>query len=72
MGAEEETGYSQPQSPTIDDNDETTQRQNEATPQKDDFPEGGYGWVCTIACAFINAHSWGMNSVSPSVARVSD
>ena len=27
-------------------------------------PNGGYGWVCT-ACVFsINAHTWGVNSVS--------
>jgi hypothetical protein len=27
-------------------------------------PNGGYGWVCVAACFFINAHTWGMNSVS--------
>ena len=27
-------------------------------------PEGGYGWVC-VACSFwINANTWGINSVS--------
>lgn len=27
-------------------------------------PDGGYGWVC-VACVFlINAHTWGVNSVS--------
>lgn len=25
-------------------------------------PNGGYGWVCTICCATINAHTWGLNS----------
>lgn len=25
-------------------------------------PDGGYGWVCTVAAAVINAHSWGFNS----------
>ena len=26
-------------------------------------PNGGYGWVC-VACVFwINAHTWGINSV---------
>ena len=30
-------------------------------------PDGGYGWVC-IACVFwINAHTWGINSVSQSL-----
>lgn len=27
-------------------------------------PDGGYGWIC-VACYFlINAHTWGINSVS--------
>ena len=25
-------------------------------------PNGGYGWVCTVSCATINAHTWGLNS----------
>ncbi|KAI6787170.1 hypothetical protein KC350_g18854, partial [Hortaea werneckii] len=25
-------------------------------------PNGGYGWVCTICCGLINAHTWGLNS----------
>nr|POE47723.1 putative transporter mch2 [Quercus suber] len=25
-------------------------------------PDGGYGWVCTVCCALINAHTWGLNS----------
>ncbi|CAI4213211.1 unnamed protein product [Parascedosporium putredinis] len=25
-------------------------------------PNGGYGWVCAVAAAFINAHTWGLNS----------
>ena len=28
-------------------------------------PNGGYGWVCVAATAFINAHTWGVNSVRP-------
>jgi hypothetical protein len=27
-------------------------------------PDGGYGWVCVATCWFINAHTWGINSVS--------
>lgn len=27
-------------------------------------PDGGYGWVCTACNFFINAHTWGINSVS--------
>jgi hypothetical protein len=29
-------------------------------------PDGGYGWVCTACNFFINAHTWGINSVSKS------
>ncbi|KAK3186944.1 hypothetical protein K4F52_004388 [Lecanicillium sp. MT-2017a] len=25
-------------------------------------PDGGYGWVCTVAAATINMHSWGFSS----------
>lgn len=33
-------------------------------------PDGGYGWVC-VACVFwINAHTWGINSVSLPFSRV--
>ena len=32
--------------------------------QADDPPDGGYGWVCCIATFWINAHTWGVNSVS--------
>ena len=32
-------------------------------PEADVLPDGGYGWVC-VACNFwINAHTWGVNSV---------
>lgn len=27
-------------------------------------PNGGYAWVCTACCFMINAHTWGLNSVS--------
>lgn len=36
----------------------------EAKYAQDVPPDGGYGWVC-VACVFwINAHTWGINSVS--------
>jgi len=28
----------------------------------DEPPNGGYGWVCTVCTATINAHTWGLNS----------
>jgi MFS family permease len=28
-------------------------------------PDGGYGWVCVCCLFLINAHTWGVNSVSP-------
>lgn len=32
-------------------------------------PNGGYGWVC-VACVFwINAHTWGINSVGSSALK---
>lgn len=32
--------------------------------QEDVPPDGGYGWVCTVCVFLINAHTWGVNSVS--------
>lgn len=40
-------------------------KETSATPAPitpDEPPNGGYGWVCTICCAIINAHTWGLNS----------
>ena len=31
---------------------------------EDIIPNGGYGWVVTFCVALINAHTWGINSVS--------
>lgn len=33
------------------------------TPAPDVPPNGGYGWVCCAATFWINAHTWGLNSV---------
>jgi len=42
-----------------------------ALPEKieDVPPDGGYGWVCTGCNFFINAHTWGLNSVSNLLRR---
>jgi hypothetical protein len=42
-----------------------------AMPEKTDDvpPDGGYGWVCTACNFFINAHTWGINSVSTLLQR---
>ena len=34
----------------------------EAGKKGDEPPNGGYGWVCAISCAVVNAHTWGLNS----------
>ena len=33
-------------------------------PQVDTIPDGGYGWICVVCNFWINAHTWGVNSVS--------
>lgn len=55
-----------------DENHDLTSSPNSRTPSTDNRsppkqpedvpPNGGYGWVCTICTAFINAHTWGINS----------
>lgn len=32
--------------------------------EEDVPPDGGYGWVCVLCVFWINAHTWGINSVS--------
>lgn len=45
-------------SPRLDQQRNQTPKDDQAAP-----PDGGYGWVC-VACVFwINAHTWGINSV---------
>lgn len=36
----------------------------EAKYKEDVIPEGGYGWVCVASVFWLNAHTWGINSVS--------
>ena len=35
-----------------------------ASEREDIPPNGGYGWVCVACVLMINAHTWGINSVS--------
>lgn len=37
-----------------------TPPQQQRTPEQP--PNGGYGWICTVCVALINAHTWGINS----------
>ena len=39
-----------------------TSKDSETPHVADVPPNGGYGWVCTVACGTINAHTWGLNS----------
>lgn len=39
-----------------------TENEPEAERKDSQPPNGGYGWVCTICVALINAHTWGINS----------
>ena len=36
---------------------------SENVPKADNLPDGGYGWVCVVCVALVNAHTWGINSV---------
>lgn len=39
----------------------------------DTAPDGGYGWVQVAVCFLINAHTWGLNSVSiVNISRVEE
>ncbi|KAI0399678.1 major facilitator superfamily domain-containing protein [Xylaria palmicola] len=38
------------------------QPQQQPSRPPEDFKEGGYGWVVVTAVAFLNAHTWGLNS----------
>lgn len=29
--------------------------------------DGGYGWICVLAVALINAHTWGIVTVRPQI-----
>lgn len=45
--------------------DTEKQAEQSPTPQQSPVqppPNGGYGWICTLCVALINAHTWGINS----------
>jgi MFS family permease len=67
----------QSQFPNVTENESTNQHQNTTSKgifgrlfqrksnrnlHSEEPPNGGYGWVCTIAAAVVNGHAWGFNS----------
>ncbi|KAI0204987.1 major facilitator superfamily domain-containing protein [Astrocystis sublimbata] len=65
--SEPEKTRGHPRSPTMDDSTQSetqsVQLQEQPQPQpQDEMKEGGYGWVVVVAVAFMNAHTWGLNS----------
>ena len=55
----ESTASPPPPSKQEPDEDEAQRLQRRGPPPP---PNGGYGWVCTVCCLLINAHTWGLNS----------
>jgi hypothetical protein len=45
----------------------THQEEEEEEEEVDVPPNGGYGWVVVLCSFLINAHTWGLNSVSHQV-----
>ena len=43
--------------------------ENEAASTVPPPPDGGYGWVCVLACLLVNGFTWGVVSVSSSRPR---
>lgn len=56
--------------PSEKSQDEEQVAQQPAANLEDVPPNGGYGWVCTACCFLINAHTWGLNSVSGGILSV--
>lgn len=54
------------QPPSISDsnNEKQPSSSSSSPPVRDpaEPPDGGYGWVCVLCVAIINAHTWGINS----------
>ncbi|KAK6384340.1 hypothetical protein LTS17_001903 [Exophiala oligosperma] len=50
------------QSPASEKQDAVEEATSTALEERNKPPNGGYGWVCTVAAAVVNAHSWGFSS----------
>ena len=50
--------------PTLADEADPGEPHANETSQEDLPPDGGYGWICTACVFLINAHTWGVSSVS--------
>ncbi|KAI0459753.1 major facilitator superfamily domain-containing protein [Xylaria acuta] len=67
-GSEKTLGPSTTENQTQDEAQLEQQQQQQQQQQQhqiqaqEEFKEGGYGWVVVIAVAFLNAHTWGLNS----------
>lgn len=63
VGIEQKNREHDAQQNTTVDNKTVPSKESNTTPvSTEPPPNGGYGWVCTICCATINAHTWGLNS----------
>ncbi|KAI8629122.1 major facilitator superfamily transporter [Xylariaceae sp. FL1651] len=63
LGAGASTSADADESSSITENQPPQQQDQQQQPQaQEEFKEGGYGWVVVFAVAFLNAHTWGLNS----------
>ncbi|MCJ1284779.1 Tubulin beta chain (Beta tubulin) [Xylographa opegraphella] len=59
LEAQQEHGGDSEKTVTFNDEEQSVMKPNE---RPDIPPDGGYGWVCVVAVACVNAHTWGLNS----------
>ena len=55
------TGHNSEKSVPLEEPGEISRQESKP---RDIPPDGGYGWICVACCFLINAHTWGVNSVS--------